>query len=123
MPQTFDFQTAKITTKRVGKPVHVAKALLDIRDESGMSNETREVLKHAVDYIRALERAVSGMAVSSKARRTGTVPDRDQPARYPRRHSRADGRCKETHHGWSARCRLITHWSTSVVELLWRTTR
>jgi hypothetical protein len=73
MPQTFDFQTAKITTKRVGKPVHVAKALLDIRDESGVSNETREVLKHAVDYIRALERAVSSMAVSNKARRTGTV--------------------------------------------------
>jgi hypothetical protein len=73
MPQTFDFQSAKITTTRVGKPVHVAKALLDLRDESGVSNETREVLKHAVDYIRALERAVSSMAVSNKAPRIGTV--------------------------------------------------
>lgn len=73
MTQTFDFNSAKIITKRVGKPVHVAKALLDLRDESGVSNETREVLKHAIDYIRALERAVSTVAVSQKARRQGAV--------------------------------------------------
>jgi hypothetical protein len=73
MPQTFDFQSAKIATKRVGKPVHVAKALLDLRDENGVSNETREVLKHAVDYIRALERAVGNKAVSNKAKRVGAV--------------------------------------------------
>lgn len=78
MPQTFDFQSAKITTKRLGKPVHVAKALLDLRDESGVSNETREVLKHAIDYIRSLERAVGNMAVSNKARRQGTVVIADQ---------------------------------------------
>jgi hypothetical protein len=54
----FNFKTGKTSHPKTGKRVHVAKVLLDMRDVNGVSNEDRAALKHAVDYIIALERTV-----------------------------------------------------------------
>lgn len=54
----FNFKNAKATHPKTAKRVHIAKVLLDMRDVSGASNEDRAALKHAVDYIIALERTV-----------------------------------------------------------------
>jgi hypothetical protein len=55
---TFDFSRAKVKSAKVGKPVHVVKALLDIADANAGVKNVVSIVEHAAEYIKALERAV-----------------------------------------------------------------
>lgn len=62
----FDFSRAKVKSAKVGKPVHVCKALLDIADANRGVKEVVSIVEHAAEYIKVLEREL--LAAQNSAR-------------------------------------------------------
>lgn len=57
----FDFSKARCRNDRLGKRTHVCVSLHDIIGCKELSNKDKEPIRFAVDYIKTLEKALSGV--------------------------------------------------------------
>jgi hypothetical protein len=62
--QHFDFNSAVCMCPQRGRRLHVVKSLILMRERDGVTNEDRDVLKHAIEYIQALEREVARLELA-----------------------------------------------------------
>lgn len=69
----FNFYRAMFPNPRAGKKLHIIKTLIDMRERSGVTNDDRAALLHAICYIKNLEEEVSAQNSVSETVNVGAL--------------------------------------------------
>lgn len=69
----FNFLRANFLNPKTGKRIHIIKTLMDMRERDGVTNEDRDALRHAIEYMKELEREVSRSNSVSESVRVGDL--------------------------------------------------
>lgn len=69
----FNFYRAMFPNPRAGKKLHIIKTLIDMRERSGVTNDDRAALLHAICYIKNLEEEVSAQNSVSETVSVGSM--------------------------------------------------